>query len=110
MDILALFWNLLNSVRLYAQDIRVSHDIVQGPLISLVLPRDLLTDSREEALGIGEASDPVRPHLPTTMFEPRIKLRVPIEEASEPAADARQQPRYLTASGIVRPSLGHSTV
>ena len=80
--------DLLDALEL--RDLGAVDDVVEGPLVALVLARHLLLHGREEARRVEEAREPVagRP----AAVEPRPRLVVARHERREPEAERRQDP------------------
>mmetsp|Transcript_9482 Transcript_9482/g.21174 ORF Transcript_9482/g.21174 Transcript_9482/m.21174 type:complete len:329 (-) Transcript_9482:1558-2544(-) len=110
MDVLPLLRRLPHPLLIVRQDIGVTDNIVECPLILLVLPRHFLPHSCQEALCIGEACEPVHLHDLSAILQPGVQHRMSVEEASEPAANVRQQPRNLCSTRVVSPFPWHPCV
>mmetsp|Transcript_37171 Transcript_37171/g.86533 ORF Transcript_37171/g.86533 Transcript_37171/m.86533 type:complete len:209 (-) Transcript_37171:1676-2302(-) len=86
VDVLAFLWHISDALKVVRQDLGVRDDVVQRPLVPLVLPRDLLPHAREEALGVREASEPVGFHHLPVILQPGVQHGLSVQEAREPAA------------------------
>mmetsp|Transcript_17986 Transcript_17986/g.51889 ORF Transcript_17986/g.51889 Transcript_17986/m.51889 type:complete len:429 (-) Transcript_17986:1016-2302(-) len=110
MDVLPLVGHIADALVIVRQDLGVRGDVVQRPLILLVLPRHLLPHAGQEPLRIRETREPIGFHDLPAVLQPCVQHQLPVRQASKPAAQVRHQPRDLRAARVVRPPPRHAGV